>query len=331
MHNLNFGEQLGRYAFATVREKAWHGLGVIVDNPMTAEEAIVQGGIDYTVEKHPMYVYPNAAEPMSGKKVPDYFSTVRMDEYKPLGVVGSAYSVLQNRDAFRFFDVLVSAGEAMYETVGALGRGERIFITAKLPQTVQVANDLIDLYVFLTHDHTGNRGVRVAFTPTRIVCNNTLNMAMLNAKHMISVRHVGDMSDAMKKAAEIMEKLAGMKERLVEVGERMALRKLTTSELYDLVMKVMVPQTEQLVSNGLSARSAVLVNDVIDYTLTHPTQQGDGVHMTMWGFVNGITGYHQNVVEKKNRKALLDYTLEGLGAKRNAKAWKLAEDAVLRP
>lgn len=323
MHNLNFNEQLGRHAFASVREVPWHKLGIVVPEPMTAQQAITFGGLDYFVEKKTIWTFPDGD--YAGKKIPEQFATVRMDNKTPLGVVGKHYSVLQNRDAFKFFDAMAGEGFAMFETVGALGRGERIFATAKLPESIQVGPDLVGLYLFLTNDHTGNRGVRMAFTPVRIVCNNTLNMALADNKNMISVRHMGDMIEAMKKGAKMMQQITGLATTWSERANRMAEFKITDEKLLELIAKAMLPQRE-VASEELSQRSKQLVFDVYDYSVTHHTQQP--VAGTLWGFVNGITGYHQNVLEKDSAGVQMNYILEGLGARRNAAAWNLAMDAM---
>ena len=95
--------------------------------------------------------------------------------------MGKDYEVVQNMDAFSFFDAIVGGDGIQYETAGALGKGERIFITAKLPNYIKVGNDdLIEQYLFLTTSHDGGGSITAAFTPVRIVCNNTLNAALRN-------------------------------------------------------------------------------------------------------------------------------------------------------
>lgn len=106
---------------------------------------------------------------------------MRTDNDAVIGAVGKDYQIVQNRDAFSFFDSMVSGDGILYETAGAFGKGERIFITAKLPDYIRVGNDdLIEKYLFLTTSHDGSGSITAAFMPIRIVCNNTLNAAMNN-------------------------------------------------------------------------------------------------------------------------------------------------------
>jgi phage/plasmid-like protein (TIGR03299 family) len=183
-HNLNFNESTGRYSFFSVKEKAWHNLGQVVTDYPTSAEAIKNAGLDYKVVKSPLYTKGNdiiitangfetAAPHVS---VPNYFANVRSDNNAVLGVVGKDYHIIQNRDAFNFFDSIVGGKDGiLYETAGALGNGERIFITAKLPGYIRVGNgdDVTEKYLFLTTSHDGSGSITAAFTPVRIVCQNS--------------------------------------------------------------------------------------------------------------------------------------------------------------
>jgi len=181
-HQLYLNEQTGKHSFFSVKEKPWHGMGQIIEDYPTSKEALQFAGLDYTVEKRPLFTYDTenqCADEETGIKipeviVPEYFATIRTDNDTVLGVVGKDYEVVQNIDAFSFFDSIVGGDGIQYETAGALGKGERIFITAKLPGYIKVgAEDLIEKYLFLTTSHDGYGSITAAFTPVRIVCNNS--------------------------------------------------------------------------------------------------------------------------------------------------------------
>ncbi|MEP7376100.1 MAG: DUF932 domain-containing protein, partial [Chitinophagaceae bacterium] len=130
-HNLNQNSKTGKHSFFSVREKAWHGLGQIVQDYPTSAEAIKHAGLDYTVEKRNLFTYDNENEAANeeteikipGIAVPDYYATIRTDTEQVLGVVGKEYEVVQNMDAFSFFDAIVGGDGMQYETAGALGNG----------------------------------------------------------------------------------------------------------------------------------------------------------------------------------------------------------------
>lgn len=131
-------------------EEPWHGLGQAVEREVTSEAAIKLAGLDWTVEKREMFL-PGKVKiddiPVVGQQVPKFFATVRTEDESILGVVGNEYTVIQNEEAFAFLDLLVSEGAAMYNCAGSLFGGRRIFITCKLPESMQVGPDQVDKYL----------------------------------------------------------------------------------------------------------------------------------------------------------------------------------------
>jgi len=171
-HNINYDGQKDKHSFFSVKEKPWHGLGQIVDDYPTSAEALTFAGLDYEVGKLPnKHTLPSGKEIISGTS----FFTYRKDNEEVLGdSVGRDYEIVQNTEAFNFFDAIVGGEGIQYETAGALGKGERIFITAKLPGYIKVGGeDMIEKYLFLTTSHDGFGSITAAFTPTRVVCQNS--------------------------------------------------------------------------------------------------------------------------------------------------------------
>jgi phage/plasmid-like protein (TIGR03299 family) len=207
-HNISFNENGDKHSFFSVKEKAWHGLGQVVDQYPSSREAIIHAGLDYQVEKAKLFaerLLKNEGQEKLTVSVPGYFATMRTDNNAVLGVVGKDYKIVQNRDAFTFFDNIVGGDGIMYETAGALGKGERIFITAKLPGYIEVGNsDLIEKYLFLTTSHDGSGSITAAFTPVRIVCANTLNAALKNMTNVVKIRHTSNVTERLRTAHKVM-------------------------------------------------------------------------------------------------------------------------------
>jgi phage/plasmid-like protein (TIGR03299 family) len=175
-HLINFDEKKGTHSFVSHSEKAWHGLGQTVQNAMTAAEAIELANLDYEVGKttiHAAIAGAPATEdsPEHLVKIEDKFATYRVDNKVALGIVGGRYEIVQNRDAFGFFDAIIDSGEAIFETAGALGKGERIFVTAKLPEDMLVGGEECNKYIILTNSHDGTSSIIAGFTSVRVVCN----------------------------------------------------------------------------------------------------------------------------------------------------------------
>ncbi len=323
-HNLN--ENNGKTSFFSVKEKPWHGLGQIVETAQTSEQAIVLGGLDFQVEKADVFTYING----TAIEVPEKFATHRTDNGAVFGIVGSQYTPVQNRDAFNFFDSIVGAGEAIFETAGCLFDGRTIFITAKLPGHITVAkNDLIEQYLFLTSSHDGTGAVQAAFTPVRIVCNNTLNAALRNCSNKISIRHTRSANDTLKEAHKIMGISNLLKAEMETVFQRMTKVKITDPQLLDFIQRAMSPNKEVL--SKLDAKDEVLssrfkntVDEVYAYAMSSETQQMNSTRGTVFGAYNAITGYFQNVKTYKSDEDKMNSIMFGTGERRQQRAFDMA-------
>lgn len=336
-HNINFNEQTGQHSFSSVKQKAWHGLGQVVQDYPTSAEALKFAGLDYEVVKQDIYTtsYNSDGQAMdSNKRIKTHCSTMRPDTGDVLGIVGTDYEIVQNVDAFAFFDSIVGGEGIQYETAGALGKGERIFITAKLPGYIKVGNDdLIDQYLFLTTSHDGYGSITAAFTPVRIVCNNTLNAALRNHSNAIKIRHTANAKDRLEQAHKVMGISNQLSAELEAIFNQWVKVRVTDTELKSLIQLAMVPNKEVLqnIQSGkldeLSTCFNNMCSDVLEYAMASPTQQTATTEGTLFGAYNSITGYFQNVRSYKNEEAKLKSLLYGGTAQlRTQKAFNLCMD-----
>jgi phage/plasmid-like protein (TIGR03299 family) len=331
-HNINFNEQTGKHSFFSVKEKAWHGLGQIVQDYPNSAAALQFAGLDYTVEKRKLYTQANEYENPQ-ISVPDYFATIRTDSKEVLGVVGKNYEVVQNVDAFSFFDAIVDGDGIQYETAGALGKGEKIFITAKLPGYIKVGNDdMIEKYLFLTTSHDGYGSIMAAFTPIRIVCNNTLNAALRNCSNSIKIRHTANAKERLEEAHKVMGISNQLSIQLEGIFNQWAKVPITDKEVQKLIQLAMVPNKEVLqnIENGemdeLSTCFKNMCDDVYEYNMSSPSQQYETTKGTVFGAYNAITGYFQNVRNYKDDEAKMKSLLYGGTAQlRTQKTFQLCE------
>ncbi len=335
-HNLNYNDKTGKHSFFSVNEKAWHGLGTIVKEYPTSKEALQFAGLDYTVEKRPLFTYDT--ENFKGDTdivlpeiaVPNFHATVRSDTDQVLGVVGKDYQVVQNVDAFSFFDSIVGGDGIMYETAGALGKGERIFITAKLPDYIKVGkNDLIEKYLFLTTSHDGYGSITAAFTPIRIVCNNTLSAALKNCTNTIRIRHTQSAQDRLQEAHKVMGISNKLSAELDGIFNQWAKVRISDAKVTELIQLAMVPNKEvlrNLQTRNLDELSSCFVNicdTAYEYAMTSPTQQTETTKGTLFGAYNAITGYFQNVRNYKSEEAKFKSIMDGTGKLRTQTAFDL--------
>lgn len=183
MHNIE--------SLFSVRQVPWHGLGTIIQEAPTSEDAIRIAGLDWKVMQDDVYM-------SNGEKIPGYKLNYRDKDGKPLGIVSPRYRIVQNADAFAFTDALLGEG-VTYETAGSLASGKRVWMLAKTDR-VQIAEEDIDPYLVFTNCHDGTGSVKVAITPIRVVCQNTLNLALRAASRQWSCQHLGDIDSKLAEA-----------------------------------------------------------------------------------------------------------------------------------
>jgi phage/plasmid-like protein (TIGR03299 family) len=343
-HQLNFNEQTKQFSFFSVKEKAWHGLGQVVDQYPTSREALKFAGLDYTVEKRPLFTYDTEyqlADADTGIKIPEvdvpgFFATVRTDNDSVLGVVGKDYEVVQNVDAFTFFDSIVGGDGIQYETAGALGKGERIFITAKLPGYIRVGqDDCMEKYLFLTTSHDGYGSIMAAFTPVRIVCNNTLNAALRNHTNAIKIRHTPNAKDRLEQAHKLLGISNNLSIEMEAIFNRWSKVRITDTQVRGLIQAALVPNKEALAAlkkgndDECSAYYRNMCEIAYSYTMSNQTQQLETTKGTLFGAYNGITGYFQNVRKYKDDTAKLKSVMYGgLAQQRGQGAFDLCQEFI---
>ncbi|MDR0793591.1 MAG: DUF945 domain-containing protein [Chitinophagaceae bacterium] len=345
-HNLNFNEQTQRFSFFSVQQKAWHGLGQIVQDYPTSLEAIEHAGLNYEVIKKPLYHKSlgtiQCEEGIDIGEVdylvPNFFANVRTDSDNVLGVVGKDYQIVQNRDAFSFFDAIVG-GETgiLYETAGALGAGERIFITAKLPDYIRVGNgdDVTEKYIFLTTSHDGSGSITAAFTPIRVVCQNTLNAALRNMTNVVRIKHTTGAKQRLENAHRVMGLANTLSSELEQIFNQWTKVRITDSKVKKLIQLALCPNKETLdlikkgANDDISTMFKNNVEKAFTYAMMCDTQQMETTKGTLFGAYNAVTGYYQNVRNYKNDEVKLQSIVMGGTAQLRAqKAFNLCASFV---
>lgn len=333
-HNINFNEQTGKNSFFSTKQPAWHGLGQIVQDYPTSGQAIIAAGLDYEVAKAPLFA--KGADPLISFAVPDQFATMRTDNNAVFGVVGKDYQIVQNTDAFAFFDAIVGGGDGiLYETAGALGNGERIFITAKLPDYIRVGNgdDVTEKYIFLTTSHDGSGSITAAFTPVRIVCQNTLNAALRSASNVVRIRHTAGAKERLEQAHKVMGLADTLSLQLEGIFNQWAEVKIQDKEVKKLIQLALCPNKETLdllkkgAEDELSAVYKNACQAAFEYAMADETQLMQTTKGTLYGAYNAVTGYYQNVRSFKTGEDKVKSILLGGNAQiRGQKAFDLCSD-----
>ena len=209
-----------------VREKPWHGLGVEVSEAPNSEDALRFAGLDWNVRQENVF---NSR----GGIIKGFKANVRDSDDSVLGVVGDRYKVVQNRDAFKFTDGLIG-GDVRYETAGSLRDGKQIWLLAKLPEQ-QIAGDAVEPYLCFTNAHDGSSGVRVCMTPVRVVCNNTLNVALATAKRTWSMRHTENVHERLNEARDCLFRAEDYMDGLAQYADMAANKTVQDDEIREIL------------------------------------------------------------------------------------------------
>lgn len=266
-----------------VREVPWHGLGKQLDAPPTSKEAIVAAGLDWRVNSLPIY-------DASGKVIEGFKANTRDSDDKVLGVVGTKYKIVQNEDAFDFTDSLLNEGMT-YETAGSLNGGKRIWLLGKMPQK-QILNDTIDPYVCFVNSHDGTGAIKVCTTPVRVVCNNTLNFALNNAKRMWSTIHVGKMEAKLNEARETLGLIDIYMNELEKDCEYLATKKLSDTEfekIFDTIYPVDTNEDSKRRIENINSMKATLFACLLAADIAQYKDTAYGKMMAVTDFANHST------------------------------------------
>ena len=213
------------------REKPWHGLGTRVEEAPSSADALRLAGLDWQVVQQP--IYTEGKELISG-----YKANVRDSDGKVLGVVSERYRIIQNEEAFSFTDALLGQG-VRYETAGSLQEGRKVWLLARLPREYIMSGEHISPYLVFSNTHDGSGAVKVALTPVRVVCNNTLNLALDTAKRSWSMIHTGNIRDKIKEAEDTLFRAEKYMERLGKEFEDLRGREVTDGQIREYIEQLL--------------------------------------------------------------------------------------------
>lgn len=358
--NIEMVNGVASFAENGRRERAWHGLGQVVNEPMFVKDALKLCHADFNVGLQKVVAlsdelqnamdngeFINAAM-LRDLLIDNTMATMRLDTNKSLGIVSDKYGIVQNEDAFKFVDMFCSGKFAnrdntpVIETCGVLGKGERIFVTAKFPKSIVLdakRDDLVDMYVVFTTSHDGTGAVRCVCTPIRVVCNNTLNWAMKENIGRIAFRHS---SKVMSRLDLLNEENAEFAYKALNVAETYAnglkesfdhLRniKLAERDLDNIIAQVVLApdaakefmQTRNIESDAIKTRGRNIFLGVKECLETGVGQEGQERGTAMW-LLNGLTSYYQNEATERSEEIKFDSILDGNIYKKVQKAYDLA-------
>jgi phage/plasmid-like protein (TIGR03299 family) len=263
----------------SVREKPWHYMETkdvtrIIQEAPNSADALTAAGLDWLVIQKPVHME-------DGSVIPNYKANVRSKDNSVLGIVTDRYKIVQNKDAFSFTDNLIG-GDVRYETAGALQGGRKVWLLAKLPAKT-VAGDEVEPYLCFTNSHDGTGAIKVCMTPIRVVCNNTLNLALDSAKRMWSTKHLGNVEQKIYEARHCLMMADTYMEHLNEYAEQLAKVKVTDEELKSILAEMFPVEEDDTNRKKSSAEQAKE-----SYMICYFAPDIEKFRGTAWGVVNAM-------------------------------------------
>jgi len=283
----------------SVKEVPWHGLGRVIEEAPTSEEALKLAGLDWTVKQEPVLIRNKYGTTNLGslEAVEPYLFNVRSDNGLVLGLVTKSYHVVQNNEAFRFVDELIGTGEVKYETAGCLKGGKRVWLLARLPEH-RILGDVVEPFLCYTHGHDGLTPVKAIITPIRVVCNNTLSFALGTAQRSWVTKHYAGVNDKLDEAKITLGLVNDYMSNLARLADELATKKLEEHKVVSLLEKLFPVSDEASLrqqANKFSLREGVF--DIYKDTPDLADYRGTG-----WGFVGAVADFVTHAVPQRKTK-----------------------------
>lgn len=282
--------EAGRSLFASFREPAWHGLGTVFTEEVTDYRRMLTlaGLADWNVRFETLSTE-------SGIILDSAQATVRTNpvtgETDVLGVTGNRYEIVQNESAFAFLQSL--ADGARWETAGALGHGNKVFGSIAFERETVLdpkgVADIVRTYALVSTSHDGSSGLRYGLTPTRVVCQNTLNVALGNLSNGGSIRHTASAEDRMRQQAEFFRSAHAFFDAFDEEAKALFAKPVSDKQYANLLVKVIGKAPE----DNVKGRMSKYENKRDMFMQAWNGKPNAGIKGTAWGAFNALTEANQ--------------------------------------
>jgi phage/plasmid-like protein (TIGR03299 family) len=276
--------------FASLRQPAWHGLGTILEDEVTTEEMLAAAHLnDWNVRLEPIKF------PKNTNSHKDWFSTVRTNPFDRsqkdvLGVVGERYKVLQNEELFAFGDNILDG--ARWETAGAIKNGTVVFGSLALERETVLdpkgVSDKVKSYLLVHTSHDGSLAIQASVTPVRVVCQNTLNMAVgargKAAKQSYRIRHTQTLEGRIAAAREALGLAHAYMDEFDKQAAEMIAKEISDKQFFDIITAAYpVPDKDAKGSFSKWEKKVDTINSIY-------TGETNGmIAGTAWGCLNALT------------------------------------------
>jgi phage/plasmid-like protein (TIGR03299 family) len=292
-HELEINEATGEATFASLRQPAWHNLGTVFEQEVNTAEMLKLAHLDNWNVRLEDVAIPEGFESDKSYSFVSRTNPFNAEQTDVLGVVGERYVPLQNEDLFSFGDNLLDGG-GRWETAGSIKGGRQVFGSIALADSITLdpngRADKIDNYLLINTSHDGSIAIQASITPVRVVCANTLNLALSSfkgkkaAKQTFKIRHT---STAEGKIAVAREALGLAKTYLDEfslMANAMIEKEITKAD-FDKIVALAYPAPEKDAKGSFKKYDSKidLLNSI------YIGQFNDTIAGTAWGAYNALT------------------------------------------
>ena len=284
----------GTAAFVSAREHAWHRLGTVLPAEFDAAQAMAYAKLGgWNVRTMALQTAPVLSDDgvFGALPVPDQFATVRTNPVSGgvdvLGVVGRGYTVIQNEEHADLLNRVVDEGGACFETAGSLRGGRAVFLSMKLPRTMNIGGvDRVDLYLIALNSHDGTSAFRLLVSPVRVVCANTQALALRRAQSSFSIRHTSGARGNIAQAREALGLTFKYAEVFEREAEQMIQQSLTDAQFAQIIGKLWTTESESKRSATITANRADVLTGLFTDAPTNANIRG-----TRYAGYQAITEY----------------------------------------
>lgn len=329
---------------------AWHREGIVIDTGgkegLTVEQAIPATGLDWTVRKVPIFAYSEYATAEDGKltseptpfatvvQIPDRFGVQRSSDKKILGTVGKAYRPYQNTQGFAILDEMIKlAGgqdrKLWIEAGGALDGGKKVWLLAHLESDLLIAGEPIAEYLLFTNGHDGRTSITMATTSVRVVCANTLALALGTTPRVINVRHTTKADQRIKEASHLLGLRDAYAEELAKQGEWLVEQEMPDSQ-FELFLQSLMPTDQEA---GTPGHTMVAERRGKIASLYANAENLKPIKGTRWGALNAVVEYadHRRGFRDDNSALKNQFGLVGSGTALKDRALAVLRTKDLEP
>lgn len=315
----------GNAAFVTARVPAWHGLGTVTTDAMTAADALAKAKLTgWNLRKRPAFSFDDVTgvEVENAREV--HVIRTHPETGKPdiLGTVGQGYRLYQNEEMADTLQAVTELSGAVYETAGSLKGGRRVFVALRLPEGFTVAGkdtERHEVYLVATTAHDGTAAIEIMATPVRVVCQNTLTWAAERANARWKAHHTAGANLSETVIREKLDLQMTALESFQTEAEQLLNTPLTNAEFDELITGVWgaIGDSDRAKKNAQRRRNMLfgLFEDA-------PTQKG--INGTAWGGLQAVSEYVDHYERPTGKTHLRrESAVIGTGADRKGTAYRL--------